>query len=66
MLYLVDYELLRDTRTGLDVIEELGVANRSILVTSRYEDTTIRKRCEGLKIPLIPKGIAGFLPVFVR
>lgn len=62
-LYLMDYELLGDSRTGLDVIEELGICSESILITSRHEEISIRDRCSRLRIPLIPKGMAGFVPV---
>jgi signal transduction histidine kinase len=62
-LYLVDYELLNQNATGLDIIEELGLSNQSILVTSRYEEDKIRERCERLSIRLIPKTMAGFVPI---
>jgi hypothetical protein len=63
--YLVDYELLGFNETGLDLIEELGIAAQSSLVTSRYEEPAIRERCLRLKVRLIPKGIAGFVPIRV-
>ena len=62
-LYLVDYELLGFSETGLDLIEQLSIGSQSILVTSRYEDSTIRARCECLGVRLIPKGMAGFVPI---
>lgn len=61
-IFLVDYELLNQKDTGLDLIEELGIAKNSILVTSRYEEEIIRLRCEKLKIKLIPKAMACFVP----
>lgn len=63
--YLFDYELLGFADSGLDLIEELGIAANSILVTSRFEDPAIRVRCERLQVPLIPKGMAGFVPIRV-
>lgn len=63
--YLCDYELLGFPESGLDLIEELGISKQSILVTSRFEETTIRERCNRLTIPLIPKGVAGFVPIRV-
>ena len=62
-VYLVDYEFLSQHQTGLDLIEELGIANNSILVTSRYEEDKVRLRCEKLKLKLIPKTMAGFVPL---
>ena len=63
VLYLVDYELLGQLETGLDVIEKLGIHAQSILVTSRYEEPTVRDRCSSLKLRLIPKGMAGFVSI---
>jgi len=34
--YLIDYEILGARETGLDLIESLGIAAQSVLVTSRY------------------------------
>ncbi|MGK5087174.1 ATP-binding protein [Bdellovibrionota bacterium FG-2] len=63
--YLCDYELLGFDETGLDLIEKLGIASQSILVTSRYEEPTIRERCNNLRVPLIPKGNAAIVPITV-
>ncbi len=63
--YLVDYELLGQSMTGLDLIEKLGIGPHSIMVTSRFEESKIRERCAKLKTPLIPKGLAGFVPIQV-
>lgn len=65
-LYLVDYELLNQNATGLDIIEELGIGPNTILVSSRYEEEKIRDRCDRLGIRLIPKAMAGFVPIEVE
>ncbi|MGZ6455851.1 MAG: sensor histidine kinase [Bdellovibrio sp.] len=62
-LFLIDFELLNQGKTGLDVIEDLGIEKYSILVTSRYEETDIQTRSSRLKLPLLPKSLAGFVPV---
>ena len=62
-LYLFDYELIGDSSNGLHLIEELKIEANSILVTSRYEETNIRDICDKLKIKLIPKSIAAFVPI---
>jgi signal transduction histidine kinase len=64
--FLVDYELLGDPKTGLDVIEQLGIGKYSILVTSRFEEDSIRLRCKTLGVRLIPKGLAAFVAIFVQ
>ncbi|MGK5082403.1 HAMP domain-containing sensor histidine kinase [Bdellovibrionota bacterium FG-1] len=62
-VYLADYELLGHKQTGLDLIESLKIGPQSILVTSRFEEPHIRQSCERLRVRLIPKGLAGFVPI---
>ena len=62
-LFLVDYELIGEAISGLDLIKELRIERQSILVTSHFENTDIRNRCEELGVKLIPKGMAGFVPI---
>jgi hypothetical protein len=45
------------------LIETLDIARQSILVTSRFEEPAVRARCEHLGVKLIPKGLAGFVPI---
>ncbi len=63
LLFLLDYELIGDQMTGLDWAEDLELENQSILVTSRYEDKTILKRCQRLGMRIIPKSLAAWVPV---
>ena len=65
ILFLCDYEFLGSKESGLDVIEDLGLAKQTILVTSRYEEKDVRERCARLKIKLIPKPLAGFVPIIL-
>ncbi|MEI8346930.1 MAG: hypothetical protein WCG27_05660, partial [Pseudomonadota bacterium] len=62
-LYLIDYELLGSPETGLDIIQANGLQERVVLVTSRYEESSICERCEKLKIKLLPKDMASFVPI---
>lgn len=62
-LFLVDFELIGSTRTGLDLIEELKIESRSILVTSRFEEKDIKTRCATRGVRMIPKSLAGFVPI---
>ncbi len=59
---LFDFELLNQTQSGLDIIEELNL-KQAILVTSRYDEDQVRERCRRLGIPVIPKGMAGCIPI---
>ncbi len=61
--YFFDYELIGNRNSGLDIIERLNIKNKAILVTSNYEDEAIQKRCERLGVRMIPKELAGFVPI---
>ena len=62
-IFLVDYEFLNSQSNGLDLIEQLGIENRSFLVTSRYDEPNILSRCESLGVRQIPKTMAPFVPI---
>lgn len=62
-LFLCDYELLGNKENGLDVIEQLGIGSLSILVTSRFEEEPVKANCERLGVKLLPKNLAGFVPI---
>ncbi len=64
--YLTDYELIGQQATGLELVEELGISDRAILVTSRFEDEGILDRCRRRGVRMIPKSLAGFVPMSVR
>lgn len=65
-LYLLDYELAGQRTDGLSLAAELGIAGRAILVTARSEDPAIMAGCRTLGVRLIPKALAGFVPVAVH
>jgi signal transduction histidine kinase len=64
-LFLFDYELLGNEKTGLQVINELNIKENAILVTSHYEEEHIRNECARLGVKLLPKNLAGFVPILV-
>ena len=64
-LYLIDYELLGGSQSGLDLIAELGLNGLAILVTSRAEESAIVQRCVKMGVRMIPKGLAGFVPATI-
>ncbi len=64
-IYLMDYELLGQKKNGLDLIEEHHISQTAILVSSRYEEPLIKKRCAELGVKLIPKGMAPIVPITV-
>ncbi|MBI4237175.1 MAG: hypothetical protein HY696_02000 [Deltaproteobacteria bacterium] len=64
-VFLCDYELIGEPNYGLDLIQELGVQACAILVTSHYEEPHVQQRCAALGVRLIPKGLAGLVPIEV-
>lgn len=63
---LSDYELRVKGANGLDVIERLGVNHQDVLlVTSAFEDSSVRSRCDELKIKILPKPSLAFTPIVV-
>ncbi len=66
VIYLCDFELSGCLATGLDLINELEISGRSLLVTSRYEDHLILEQCKKLGVCIIPKNVAGFVPVRIN
>jgi hypothetical protein len=64
-LFLIDYEIYGSSENGLDMIEAIGIESQAILVTSRYEETQIRARAEILRVPMIPKPLAVYIPILL-
>jgi len=62
-LFLMDFELINQKHTGIDLIEALDIAKYTILVTSYYEDKNILEKVGKLNVKMIPKGIAGFISI---
>ena len=63
MFFLIDFELVNQPLNGIELISKLGIAKQSILVTSRYDEATVRKKCDDLNLRIIPKAISGFMPI---
>jgi PAS domain S-box-containing protein len=61
-LLLTDFELLKQSLNGLDVVERANLS-RSILVTSHYDDPDIQKRTHALGTKILPKQLASEIPM---
>ncbi len=66
IFYLFDHELIGFDLTGLDVAEKLGISEKTILVTSRFDEDPVRQSCITKKVRMIPKALAGFVPIYVK
>jgi signal transduction histidine kinase len=64
-IFLLDYELVGSDKTGIDIIRELNLAAKSILVTSCYEEAAVRNACNEMGVKIIPKNFAPYVPIKV-
>lgn len=65
LLLLTDYELIGQPLNGLDVIERTKM-QRTILVTSYYEDSAVIQRASHLKTKILPKMLASHVTLVVN
>jgi nitrogen-specific signal transduction histidine kinase len=63
VLFLIDYELLGQTKNGIEVIQSYGLQEDAILVTSRSEEQGLIDRCLSLGIKILPKVSADIVPI---
>jgi anti-sigma regulatory factor (Ser/Thr protein kinase) len=66
ILYFFDLEFLGYYQTGVKLIEKYQLQDNSILITSHFEEKDIRERCEKLRIKMIPKDLAVFIPIIIQ
>lgn len=63
ILYLVDYEFLGQSGNGLETIGRLQIQNHAILVSSHVQEANIQSLAKRLKLRMIPKSLAPFVPI---
>lgn len=64
-LFLIDHEFFGSPETGIEFIVRANLAERSVLVTSRFEDLQIVEQCSRFKIRVMPKSLACAVPIDV-
>lgn len=64
-LYFLDYQNPLLTRDGIEMIQEYGLKDKAILVTSNYDDALLQKICITEHIKMLPKGFIQDLSVLV-
>jgi len=62
-LILIDYEFLRQGMSGLQLIEEMSLQNRAILVTSRYDEERIQEKARTLGLRILPKNLVVYVRI---
>lgn len=65
-LFLMDYEFVGHAENGIDLIQRLGIASSSVLVTSRYQEILSSSIFEKSCLRLIPKGLAAQVPIRIE
>lgn len=65
VVFLIDYEFLNQNDNGLKIITDLGIQEKAILVTSRFDEPNIRSECEAQKIKILPKQLAGQITISI-
>lgn len=63
---LSDYELLGEEKSGLDILEELKIRNKGVVITSHYERADIVERCIAQEIALLPKNLVAHIPIRIN
>jgi signal transduction histidine kinase len=62
-IFLLDLQYHGHPESGLDLIEELNISDRSLLVTSQFDDVNVRCRCRALRVSLVAKTFVPYIPV---
>ena len=64
IVFLCDFELLKQRKNGLQIIEASGIKN-TVLVTSYYANPEIQNKAAELGISILPKQMASIIPIKV-
>ncbi len=62
-LFLIDFDIRSSELNGEQLIDELGIAGQSWLVTSHSEDRQLQESCEKLGVALLPKELVAIVPI---
>lgn len=62
-LFLVDYDLGISNQTGYDFIVKFNLQHCSTLVTNRYDDVNIQRKCVNSDIKILSKNLISYIPV---
>jgi hypothetical protein len=54
-MFLIDQEFHNDSTTGIEIIEELGLAAKAVLVTNHFQKSDVLEAVERLHLRLLPK-----------
>ena len=63
-VFLCDYELLRQERNGMQIIEASQI-RQAVLVTSYYANFSVQNSAARLGVRILPKHMASALPIYI-
>ena len=63
---LCDYEFMNSSENGVSILRKLNISDQSVLVSSKFDDSTLQIECEKFGVKLIPKCLVYLLPIFVE
>jgi len=63
-LYLVDFDFINEKFNGLDIINKLNIASKTILVTNRFDDPKVQKEALAKGFRLLPKFQMPYIPIY--
>ncbi len=63
VLYLCDYDLKNRSKTGVDVIRELSIERKAVLVTSYYYKKDLQNACSAIGLKVLPKDLMDSVPI---
>jgi signal transduction histidine kinase len=63
---LMDYEFKGQPQTGLDAIDELEIAEQSVLVTAHSDDDSVVARARFIGVQVLPKTVMEWLPIEIN
>lgn len=61
--FLIDFEFAEDPVTGVDLVEQLDLASKALLVSSRVEEPLILAKLGRLNLRALPKQVAPHVPI---
>jgi signal transduction histidine kinase len=63
---LIDFEFSNESGDGLSLISKYNLNEKSILITSHFEESNIISKCTDDNIKQIPKNLAGIVPIKIQ
>lgn len=60
-IFVFDYDLGDNSRTGIDLIQDFNLESKSILLTNYYDDLLVQTKALNANVKIFPKGLIEYL-----